>query len=191
MARVALSILFICSLQLSVAFQAVLPSFRACKPSHYVVVCSMGLFDGIKDMFNEDAQREREEARQRQLDEQEAIQREMLERRRNPDKMQEYMNDRKERLQKFADDRKVYNFQNKVEPGYDPLTDWKRLREEGKIEIGEDLKRDENSARLGSEGLQEVRVDERMPYIDQGYVEEKENDEGPLGQLFGNLLGKK
>ena len=80
--------------------------------------------------------------------------------------MREYEESRSAKRQILADEKAVYNFQRKVaDDGYDPLTDWQRLREEGKIQIGKDLPRDKGTSRLGSEGLVEVRVDERMPYI--------------------------
>ncbi|KAL9183674.1 hypothetical protein ACHAXT_004530 [Thalassiosira profunda] len=47
---------------------------------------SMGLFD----FFNEDARKEREERKQREIEEQEKYQREILARRSNPEKMEEY-----------------------------------------------------------------------------------------------------
>merc|ERR1711871_1204872 len=50
------------------------------------------------------------------------------------------------------------------------LIEWEKLKKEGKIKIS-DEERDESSSRLGSEGLQSVRTDVRMPYIDSGYVE--------------------
>eukprot|EP00585_Thalassiosira_rotula_P024570 CAMPEP_0196233276 /NCGR_PEP_ID=MMETSP0913-20130531/3724_1 /TAXON_ID=49265 /ORGANISM="Thalassiosira rotula, Strain GSO102" /LENGTH=120 /DNA_ID=CAMNT_0041514057 /DNA_START=13 /DNA_END=375 /DNA_ORIENTATION=- len=49
-------------------------------------VCSMGLFD----FFSEDARKEREERKQREVEEQERYQREIIARRSNPDKMEEY-----------------------------------------------------------------------------------------------------
>ena len=48
---------------------------------------SMGLFD----FFSEDARKEREAARQAEIEEQERIQREILKRRADPDEMEEYM----------------------------------------------------------------------------------------------------
>ena len=66
-----------------------------------VVVVSMGLFDGIMDFFSEEAKAKREEEKQRILEEQEEAYREVLERRRNPEKMDQYMAERKERLNKF------------------------------------------------------------------------------------------
>ena len=53
--------------------------------------------------------------------------------------------------------------------------------------MGKDLERDAGSSRLGSEGLLEVRVDERMPYIDPGYVDE---DSDVMGKFMG-LFNKK
>lgn len=46
----------------------------------------MGLFD----FFNEDARKEREERKQREVEEQERYQREIIARRSNPEKMDEY-----------------------------------------------------------------------------------------------------
>lgn len=121
--------------------------------------------------------------------------------------MREYEETKEAQRRAFAEERAVYKFQQKSEKGnrivafhyqlnfsssswvgYDPLTDWKKLRDEGKIKIGKDLERDPKSARLGSEGLIEVRVDERMPYIDQGYVDESADVMGNVMKLFG---GKK
>lgn len=62
----------------------------------------MGLFDGIMDYFSDEAKAKREEEKQRMLDEQEAAYREVLERRRSPELMDEYMEERKERLSKFT-----------------------------------------------------------------------------------------
>lgn len=62
---------------------------------------SMGLFDGIMDYFSDEAKAKREEEKQRMLEEQEAAYREVLERRRNPEMMEEYMEQRKERLKSF------------------------------------------------------------------------------------------
>ena len=62
----------------------------------------MGLFDGITDFFSEEAQAKRAEEKQRLIEEQEEAYREVLARRRNPEMMDEYMEDRKERLKGFA-----------------------------------------------------------------------------------------
>jgi len=102
---------------------------------------------------------------------------EIKERRKNPDKMDEYFQEVGNSRRKLREEREVWNFQQ--DPTKDPLEDWERLRKEGKIKVGSDLERDKSSERLGSEGLVEVRVDERMPYIDQGWVEA----EGKGGQI--------
>ena len=45
--------------------------------------------------------------------------------------MRQYEESRVANRQKLADEKAVYNFQRKVaDDGYDPLTDWQRLREE-------------------------------------------------------------
>lgn len=105
------------------------------------------------------------------------------ERRANIDKERKILSD----LQKQA-----------AEGGKDVLDDWKKLREDGVIATAtKGLERDKGSQRLGSEGLYEVRVDEKMPYLEQGYVDEaqgggeKGNNDllGGLSKLFGG--GKK
>lgn len=50
------------------------------------VVLSMGLFD----FFSEDARKEREAKKQAEIEEQERLQKEILKRRANPEKMEEY-----------------------------------------------------------------------------------------------------
>ena len=69
--------------------------------------------------------------------------------------------------------------------GGDRLEEWKRLREEGKV-TASGQERDADSSRWGSEGLIAERIDEKLPYIDDGYVDESVPDvmEG-LKKLFG------
>ena len=143
---------------------------------------SMGLFDDLKVIFSDEGKKNRKEYDERERDEQVRAQKEILERRRNPKIMSEYEQKIQQNRQKLAEERDVYKFQQKVQDGYDPLIDWKRLRKEGKIKIGTDLERDKGSERLGSEGLIDVRVDERMPYIDQGYVDESSDVIGNVSQ---------
>lgn len=149
----------------------------------------MSIFDDLKLIFSDEGKKNRAEFEQRERDEMREAQQEVLERRRNPAKMRAYEQEKLDNRVKLDAERKVYDFQNKVEKGYDPLSDWTRLRNEGKILIGKDLKRDETTSRLGSEGLIDVRVDERMPYIDQGYVSEDADFMGQLMNIFGG--GKK
>ena len=150
---------------------------------------SMSIFDDLKLIFSDEGKKNRAEFEQRERDEMREAQQEVLERRRNPAKMRAYEQEKLNNRVKLDAERKVYDFQSKVEKGYDPLSDWTRLRNEGKILIGKDLKRDETTSRLGSEGLIDVRVDERMPYIDQGYVSEDADFMGQLMNIFGG--GKK
>lgn len=50
----------------------------------------------------------------------------------------------------------------------------------------QDSERDADSSRLGSDGLIAERIDEKLPYIDDGYVDDSAPDlmKG-LGKLFG------
>ena len=54
------------------------------------VVSSTNLQMGLFDFFSEDARKEREARRQAEIEEQERLQREIIERRKNPEKMEEY-----------------------------------------------------------------------------------------------------
>mmetsp|Transcript_29685 Transcript_29685/g.48989 ORF Transcript_29685/g.48989 Transcript_29685/m.48989 type:complete len:192 (+) Transcript_29685:61-636(+) len=151
---------------------------------------SMSIFDDLKLIFSDEGKKNRADCDRRDLDEMQAAQQQILERRRNPEKMKEYDAGVMKNRVNLAEERQVYDFQNKVEEGYDPMTDWKRLRAEGKILIGKDLKRDEGSRRLGSEGLIDVRVDERMPYIDQGYISDDADFMGQIMNVFGGKKNK-
>lgn len=122
----------------------------------------MGLFDGL---FKEDPEeRARKEAEKEEMM---RAQKEILERRRNPKKMREYEENYEERRKDYARERAIYNFQNA--DGGDPLEEFMDKKRRGLIKVSEET-RDPGSSRLGSEGLSSVRTDERMPYIDRGYV---------------------
>jgi hypothetical protein len=144
-----------------------------------------GIFDDFKKIYskeNQDAIKLEKEAKQRaQMEAQKAI----LERRRNPKAMREYEERKDAERMKYAEERAVYKFQNKVEDGYDPLTDWQRLKDEGKIKIGKDLDRSQGKVLGSNDGLIDVRVDERMPYIDQGYVDTSSDFMSKFTSLFG------
>ena len=88
----------------------------------------------------------------------------------------------------LQEDKDVWKFQNKVSDA-DPLEEWTRLKEDGTITVGSQLERDPTSERLGSEGLVDVRIDELLPYIDQGYVDETADVMGGLRNLFGGGRG--
>ena len=148
-------------------------------------VLSMGLIDDWKLIFSEEGKANKAAYEARERAEQEAAQREILERRRNPEKMEEYEQQVNEGRVKLQEEKDVWDFQGKIEDGYDPLTEWTRLKDEGLITTGNDLERDKGSERLGSEGLIDVRIDERLPYIDQGYVDEGADLMGGIMNLFG------
>merc|ERR1712232_255174 len=141
----------------------------------------------LKLIFSEEGKKNRAAYEERERREMEEAQEEILRRRRNPELMEDYERSVDERRLKLSKEKEVWNFQNKVSDD-DPMIEWNKLREEGKIQVGSDLERDESLRRLGSEGLVEVRVDERMPYIDQGYVDPDADVIGNFMKLFG---GKK
>eukprot|EP00563_Minutocellus_polymorphus_P021098 CAMPEP_0197718422 /NCGR_PEP_ID=MMETSP1434-20131217/2585_1 /TAXON_ID=265543 /ORGANISM="Minutocellus polymorphus, Strain CCMP3303" /LENGTH=190 /DNA_ID=CAMNT_0043303073 /DNA_START=130 /DNA_END=702 /DNA_ORIENTATION=+ len=143
------------------------------------------IIDDLKLIFSEEGRANREAYVQREREEMEAAQREIMERRRNPEIMEKYEEDVAKRRNDLQKEKDVWSFQQKTD-GTDALDDWNRLREEGKIKVGSDLERDASSSRLGSEGLVDVRVDELLPYIDQGYVDE---DADVMGKMFGGLFG--
>ena len=177
----------------------------------------MNFFDNLKVIFSKEGQENIKAFNDREKEEALIAQKEILARRADPKKMREYEEKSDANRRKLAEERAVYKFQGVVKEGtldmlarlswkttfsrsirleynfilfylgYDPLEDWQRLKSEGKIKMGKDLERDVKSSRLGSEGLLEVRVDERMPYIDQGYVDE---DSDVMGKFMG-MFNKK
>lgn len=158
------------------------PNPTISKPSQI----GMGLIDDLQLIFSEEGKKNKKAYEQRERDEMIAAQNEIMERRNNPEKMEQYEREVQEKRVKLQKERDVWKFQQKTDG--DPLDDWTRLRQEGKIKVGSDLERDEGSSRFGSEGLVEVRVDERMPYIDQGYVDDNADFMGNIMGMFG---GKK
>ena len=57
---------------------------------------------------------------------------------------------------------------------------------QGKVKGMDETERDADSSRLGSAGLIAERIDEKLPYIDDGYVDESAPDlMKSLGKLFG------
>lgn len=59
-------------------------------PQHSAVSTTTARPMGLFDFFSEDARKEREERKQREIEEQERLQREIIARRSNPEKMEEY-----------------------------------------------------------------------------------------------------
>jgi len=144
----------------------------------------MGIFDDLKLIFSDEGKANREEYERVEREKQEAAQREIMERRRNPNKMAEYEQDVRSRRKELQEDQELWSFQQKV-GGDDPLNTWTQLKAEGKIKSSSDIERDPTSSRLGSEGLQEIRTDDKLPYIDQGYVDESADVLGNFKNMFG------
>eukprot|EP00558_Chaetoceros_sp_UNC1202_P004911 CAMPEP_0197246906 /NCGR_PEP_ID=MMETSP1429-20130617/23534_1 /TAXON_ID=49237 /ORGANISM="Chaetoceros sp., Strain UNC1202" /LENGTH=180 /DNA_ID=CAMNT_0042707679 /DNA_START=33 /DNA_END=575 /DNA_ORIENTATION=+ len=170
-----LSLLFLAS----IGANAFAPVPKEC----YSTRVSMGLFDDLQLIFSDEGKKNRAEYEAQQRAEQEAAQREIMDRRRNPEKMAEYEEDVVKRRMKLKEDKAVWDFQQ--EQGVDAIEKWTTLRSEGKIKVGSDLERDPSSSRLGSEGLVEIRTDELLPYIDQGYVDEDADVFKNVKKMFG------
>ena len=140
----------------------------------------MGMFDFFKPTQGDDP---------KWKDEQLAAQREILERRRSKDKRSAYMQKVEAGRRKRDAEVNMWKFQQ--DKTQDPLIGWKKLREQGKIK---DLKREEVPEGgiplpMASFGVPEYdeggRFDLRLPYVDQGWVDE---DADVMGNIFG---GKK
>lgn len=143
--------------------------------------CSIraGLFDMFKE--SEESKRAKEEAFR--------TQQEMLRRRRDPNAMDEYFEEvesrRSETMAAGAELKAVQAGQRG-----DALEAWKELKEQGLVKGMDETERDADSSRMGSEGLIAERIDEKLPYIDSGYVAEDTPDVmGELGKAFGKLMG--
>lgn len=173
---------------------ALASAFRGTRPNgviHTTSFISMGFFDDVKNIFSDEGKENIKKLKELEMEQMWKAQQEILERRRDPRKMRQYEEERSAAREELAREKAIYKFQKKDEEGYDPLTDWKRLKDEGKIKIGKDLERDASTSRLGSEGLIDVRVDERMPYIEQGWVEEGSTDIDVMGTVMGFFRKKK
>jgi len=120
-------------------------------------------------------------------------QQEMLQRRRNPEGMDEYMAEvYQRRAETMAAGSELKELQQRNAGGADALEDWKKLKDEGIIQASDDMERDADSERMGSDGLIASRIDENLPYIDQGYVSGDTPDlMDEAGKAFGKLFGKK
>ena len=185
----SISILLIFAIGNSGLVDAFAPTPRSVPlPSSHVL--SMGIIDDLKMIFSEEGKKNKAAYEARERAEQEAAQREILERRRNPEKMEDYEQTVNNNRLKLQEEKDLWGFQGKVEEGYDPLTEWTRLKDEGKITVGSEMERDPTSSRLGSEGLVDIRTDELLPYIDQGYVDESADVMGGFMKLFGGKKDK-
>ena len=60
------------------------------------------------------------------------------------------------------------------------------------MKASDDMQREAGERSWGGEGLVADRIDEQMPYIDSGYVDESQPDiMGAIGKLFGGDDKKK
>ena len=126
------------------------------------------------------------EAKKKAKEEAWQAQQQILARRRDPELMQQYEdNVRQRRRNEAASDAELRKLQNSDSP--DNLEQWKELAKEGKVKTSQTAERDADSRRLGSEGLVGERMDVKLPYIDRGYVDEGAPDlMKELGKMFGN-----
>ena len=150
---------------------------------------TMGLFDAFMESPEEKARKEA--LKEREYQEQLA----MLARRRNPEAQAAYFAEVEEKRVKVAQaDAELKALQRGANDGSDTLGDWMQMKKEGKV-VASEQERDKDSKVLGSkDGLIAERIDEKLPYIDSGYVDENapsfELPEMPdLGKAFGKLFG--
>ncbi|KAL1510742.1 hypothetical protein AB1Y20_007029 [Prymnesium parvum] len=148
-----------------------------CRPVQRAPAPLAGLFDFLKETPEQKAAKDRAFAEQQ----------EMLARRRNPERMAEYMAEvEARRAAGSSTDRELKELQKGDGTGADKLESWKKMKEAGMVKGVDDTERDAGSSRLGSEGLIAERIDEKLPYIDDGYVDENAPDPmKALGKLFG------
>ena len=142
---------------------------------------SLGLFDMFQE--SEESKRAKDEAFK--------AQQEMLARRRDPEAMAKYEAEVAERRKEVAEQgSELIELQLRENAdGEDGLEAWKQLKAEGKVLSSDDMERDADSRRMGSEGLIAQRIDTNLPYTDQGYVSDDQPDfMEAIGKLFG---GKK
>ena len=78
--------------------------------------------------------------------------------------------------------------------GKEALDKWQQMRDEGKIDAFT-KKREAGERSLGGVGLLPDRIDENMPFIDSGYVDDSEPqvdvmaELGKMGENFGKMFG--
>jgi len=126
-------------------------------------------------------------------------QKKILERRRNKDARNQYFSNVEKKRNEANQERDLWKFQ--TDTNQDPLIEWKRLRKEGKIK---DLKREDQQGGIpiplpsfgvggqfgvGGEYDNGERFDLRLPYAEQGYVDEESDVMGKLGRFFGGKKG--
>ena len=129
-------------------------------------------FVGVRAGFFDNLFQESEEEKRRK-DEAFAAQQEIMRRRRDPDLMDEYKQQVVERrLGEANTDRELTELQRSGGGG-DKLEAWKEMRAEGKVKSMDSTERDADTAILGSsDGLIGERMDTKLPYVDEGWVDE-------------------
>ena len=174
-------------------------SFRHSAVTKLKVGSRLGLFN-FNNKKNDNLQRDIDEAKERQKDEQMRIQQEILNRRKNKSKMKEYFETREAERTKEESNAKQ-SLWAKTKNEVDPLTEWKKAKESGKIKpLGyEEPARD--SSRLGLNipipvnpiGIPRYdageRFDLRLPYAERGYEDPDADVMAKMGRAFSGLFG--
>jgi hypothetical protein len=115
-------------------------------------------------------------------------QQEMVRRRRDPEAMAAYEAEvQARRAAASAKDAELVALQKAG--GAEALDEWKRLKAEGKIQAS-DAPREAGERSWGGEGLVADRIDEQLPYLESGYVDESQPDVmTEMGNAFGKFFG--
>lgn len=156
-----------------------------------------GWFDKKSDAENASERAAKEDSKDAAFRDQQEI----LARRRNKGKMEEYNKRVEEGRRKANEKVDMWRWQRRND-GVDPLVDWKKMKAAGKLpELYEEGENEQGgipipSASFGVGGEFGVggkwdeggRFDLRLPYVDQGYVDE---DSDFMGKLFGGKKTKK
>jgi len=172
---------------------------------------AMGLFDGI---FNNDDnnKKDKKDSYGNSLDLEYEKQQQILQQRRAPkaERDQYFLKVEKRRQNADAERQQNWGWQTKqynYKKGEDPITEWKKRREDGTIGDLEDQYGDPKKiggiplpmASFGVGGEFGVggkfdnggRFDLRLPYADQGYVDEDADVMGKMSNFFGGNKKKK
>lgn len=134
-----------------------------------------------------------DEAKKAEKDRMMAEQKAILDMRKNKSSRAAYFERVEAGRKKKQEEVDMWKFQK--DTSKDPLGRWKELRKEGMIG---NLKREETEGGIPipmpSFGVREydegARFDLRLPYVDQGYVDEDADVMGKIGKLFGGGGGK-
>lgn len=160
----------------------------------------LGLFNLNKNNDNKSNKNEVEEAKERQKEEQMRIQQEILDRRKNKPKMKEYFESR-EVERKVEETNAKQSLWAKTKNEVDPLTEWKKAKEDGKIKPLGYEEQSRETSRLGLNipipgnpmGIPKYdageRFDLRLPYAERGYEDPDADVMAKMGRAFSGLFG--